>query len=311
MLALPTKGISRSVDEHNVELDVFCDWIEGSILFSNEEKLSSTDVVDVLLEGLIYDDQSFAVEMVADAWSELQRRKAWIGAGAPFSVEHRRIKRLRSWQDEPAHSFCVLLALSVWYSGWARQFGSDYTEQGELFELLTKESLEHQFSDWQIHHTGWSRTRAVKLAEVVSDIADRLGEAQGQLEPWAIPDANDAGLDLLCYRPFPDSRVGIPVYLVQCASGGNWEEKLHMPELKVWTKVIQFAATPRKAFATPFAFLDDVFANACNIVDGMLLDRCRLLAACRHCENWVSPSLRDRIIAWTEPRVAALPRGDV
>ncbi len=309
MLALPTKGISRSIAKHNVKLDVFSDWIEGSILFSQEE-LSSTDVIDVLLEGLIYDDQGFAAEIVADAWAELQRRQARISTGTPFSVEHRRIKRLRSWQDAPGHSFCVLLALSTWYRGWARQFGSDYTEQGELFELLTKESLEWQFSDWQIYHTGWSRTSAVKLAEVVSDVADRLGEAPGQMEPWANPNANEAGLDLLCYRPFPDSRVGIPVYLMQCASGSDWDEKLDTPKLKIWTKVIQFAATPRKAFATPFAFLDDTFANVCNLVDGMLLDRYRLLAACQHSENWVSPSLRDRIIAWAEPRVAALPRGD-
>jgi len=309
VLALPTKGISRSVEKHNVKLDVFCDWIEGSILFSDEE-LSSTDIIDVLLEGLIYDDQSFAAELVADAWAELQRRETWIRVGPAFSVKHRRIKRMRSWQDNPAHSFCVLLSLSVWYRNWYRQFGRDYTEQGELFELLTKESLEYQFSDWKIHHTGWSRTNTIKLSEVVSDIADRLGEARGQLEPWASPNANEAGLDLVCYRPFPDSRVGIPVYLLQCASGGDWEEKLHTPELKVWTKIIQFAAEPRKAFATPFSFLDDAFTRICNLVDGMLLDRCRLLAACHYRENWVSQSLKDRIIAWAQPRIAALLFGN-
>lgn len=308
MLALPTKGISRSVDKHNVDLSVFCDWIEGSILFS-EEEFSSTDVVDILLEGLIYEDQGFAAEIIADAWAELQRRHTLISPGIPFSVEHRRIKRLRAWQDVPAHSFCVLLALSTWYSGWARQFGSSYTEQGELFELLTKESLEQQFTDWEIYYTGWSRTNTVKLPEVLQEVRDRLGEAPGQIEPWVNSNANEAGLDLLCYRPFLDRRVGIPVYLMQCASGSNWEEKLHTPDLKVWTKVIQFAATPRKAFATPFALMDNDFAKTCNIIDGMLLDRYRLLAACNHRDDWVSPSLRDRIIAWSEPRVAALPTG--
>ena len=36
------------------------------------------------------------------------------------------------------------------------------------------------------------------------------------------------------------------------------------------------------------------------------MDRCRLLTAFRYYENWVSPSLKDRIIAWAEPRIEVL-----
>ncbi|GAJ16687.1 unnamed protein product, partial [marine sediment metagenome] len=59
MLAIPTRGIYRSVKEHNVELDVFSDWIEGTILF-DEADLSNVDIVDILCEDLICDDQNFA-----------------------------------------------------------------------------------------------------------------------------------------------------------------------------------------------------------------------------------------------------------
>jgi hypothetical protein len=307
MLKIPTKGVSRSTHTHNVSLDVFCDWIEGSILFVDDE-LSSTDVVDALTEDQIYDDQDMASEIVSDAWAELRRRESCVGNGSPFTVGGLRITRqYDSWQDTPAHSFCVLLSLAKWYREWARPFGSDYTEQGALFEDLTKESLEKLFSGWHIHQTGWTRTRTNRLAAVVDQVADHLGESKGVIERWTRPTANEAGLDLLCYRPFPDRRVGVPVYLMQCASGGDWEGKLHTPNLNIWRHIVQFAAIPKKAFATPFAFLEDEFIRNSALVDGMLLDRYRLLSVADTEEEWVSRPLRRRIIRWARPRVRTLP----
>jgi hypothetical protein len=168
--------------------------------------------------------------------------------------------------------------------------------------------METQFPDWSIHQTGWARKNAVKLAGVVKDVAERLGESQGDLSRWAEPNANESGLDLVFYRPFPDNRVGVPLYLMQCASGVNWKSKLKTPDIEDWSKIILFAAKPRRAFATPFAFLDREFIRYCGNVDGMLLDRYRLLAAGNHKPNWISRNLSRRIIAWARPRVKALSR---
>jgi len=309
MLALPTRGIYRSVNVHNVELDALCDWIESSILFEVEE-LSVTDVVDALLEGHVYDDSDMASEIVSSAWTELRRRQSWISKGTPFSISSRRISRMRTWPQVPAHSFCLLLSLSKWYRAWMQEFGSDYTEQGELFEELTKESLVQQFGDWRIVLTGWSRTRRIQLTKIVHSIANELGESIGNISRWTSESANDAELDLVCYRPFADRRVGIPVYLLQCASGMNWENKLHTPRLKIWKRLIEFTAEPKKAFATPFALLDDSFIRNCNLVDGMLIDRYRILAAAGYKKNWVSSGLRKRLVAWSKCRIARLPRLD-
>jgi hypothetical protein len=307
MLQLPTTGISRSIASHNVELDVFCDWIEANILF-DEGELSSTDVVDALCEDMIYDSQDMASEMVENAWTELKRRQDCIGPRCPFLVKGQRVTRRFAWRVDPAHSFCLLLAYAKWHREWSGEFGQDYTEQGELFELLTKASIEAQFSGWLIHQTGWSRTNAVKLAAVASQVADRLGETLGDLKRWADPHANESGLDLLCYRPFTDNRVGIPVYLTQCASGANWKEKMTTPDLNLWGKIVGFAAAPHRAFATPFAFVDSDFIRHCVKVNGMLLDRYRLLAAAIHKEDWISTALKRRIITWAKPRIATLPR---
>ena len=307
MLKVPNKGFSRSVNEHNVQLDRLCDWIEASLLFS-EEEISTSDVVDILEEEQIYSPEGTvsASSRVDDAWSELRKRERWVGGGYPFKFKYSRIIRSGDWRETPAYSFCVLLSLVFCYDSWSTDVGDGYVEQGEIFELVTKESLETQFTGWNFVQTGWSRNNAVKLAEVVEGVRSKLGELPGQMEPWADSRANEAGLDLLCYKAFSDDRIGVPVYLLQCASGKNWKDKRHTPDLKIWTKVIQFAATPRKAFAIPFALSDESFQESCNLVDGLLLDRCRLFPDELSKEEWLSTDLRRRLIEWITPRVKSL-----
>lgn len=62
MLELPQTGVRASRTTHNCDLHVFCDWIEGCLLFKGTLQLSRTDVLDILLEEDFYDDQTFANE---------------------------------------------------------------------------------------------------------------------------------------------------------------------------------------------------------------------------------------------------------
>ena len=313
MLAIPTSGFSHPTGtlpdiKHNIKLEILCDWIEGSVLF-DEEALSTRDIVDILTEEGIYNDQDLAFEIASRAWNELKRRLGWIGNGNPFSFIRQTMRSVCSWEENPAHSFCVLLSMPQCYNNWSTDLHrGDYNEQGRLFELLTKASIENQFSGWEVYQTGWTRTNQVKLSDVVTEIASRLDEQKGDIEPWANPDGNEAGLDLLCYRPFLDNRGGVPVYLMQCASGKNWIDKLDEPNLNLWRKIILFMAMPRKAFAIPFALIDEEFKEKCNLIDGMLLDRYRLLAAANYNKKWVSDCLKNEIIDWVTPRLQTLPR---
>lgn len=302
MLSLPTTGISRSVTTHNVKLDVLCDWIESNILF-DEEELSFVDVVSCLLAGQIYDDSDMASEVVSDAWTELRRRQSWISNSTPFDISSQRITRKSTWRRFPAHSFCLLLSLAKWYRGWASQQRNDYNLQGELFEKLIGESLAQQFKNWEILLTGWSRTTPQSLGTIVEKVASSVGESVGNLTRWTSENANDAELDLLLCRPFNDKRTGIPVYLMQCASGANWTEKLHTPRLELWTKAVDFAVTPKRAFAMPFALLDREFSQKCLLVNGLFIDRYRILAN----NNSFSSELKKGLKNWAAPRIKTLP----
>ena len=308
MLDIPTRTFSRSKGVHNVPLGALCDWVEASALFLDEEGVVDAAVVDALVESGIYADQAFAWERVTNGWSEMRRRSRCEGQDSGVEISQHSVRRRRGWEHFPAYSFCIILRLSELYPAWVAQFGSDYTEQGRLFEELTKASLETLLPTWQVHLTGWSRRRTNKLAVVVKEVASLLGEQVGNIRHWTKATANEAGLDLVCYRPFPDGRVGVPVYLVQCASGRNWDQKLHTPNLDLWKKIITFAASPRKGFATPFPLAEDDFPRKCTLVDGMVIDRHRLLSAGRHNRSWIPSSLRHDLIQWLGPRISALPR---
>ncbi len=311
MLALPDSGMARSVNRHNIKLEILCDWIEASILFDeSEDDFSVMDVVDVLINENIYDGRDFAEEILVHAWTELTRRVEYVRPKMPFTVTYPEVKRINSWQTMPAHSFCVLLSLSQCYRNWWDCVtGRDRNEQGELFELVTQESLREQFSDWQVRRTGWSPVNPTGFQEIVNQTADWLGEdARHDNRTRANTRRKDGGLDLLLYRPFSDHRGGFPVYLMQCASGRDWVKKIQQPSIGLWRKLIDFVVPPQKGLAIPFALSDDNFRDHCVLVEGLLLDRHRLLAAARYREQWESSSLKDRIIKWAMPRIEKLPR---
>ena len=306
MLDLPEIGLRRSVRAHNVDLDILCDWLEACVLFG-PERISGSDVVDFLTEGEIYDSQDFAWELLGDSWSELRRRHDLLGLGAAVKTDGKSLVRVREWEGAAAYTFCLVLSLARPYRRWAASFGADHTLQGELFEILTREALVRMFPGWEIHLTAWNRTQRIGIEAVVRDVAGRLGEAMGEIEPWTDHTAHEAGLDILCYRSFDDHRSSLPVYFMQCASGKHYEEKLHSPDLRIWGSLIKFLADPKRALSTPYVLLSDEFKRVARIVDGVLLDRCRLLSPGRAEPNWVSAELKERLVPWLRERIDRLP----
>ena len=83
---------------------------------------------------------------------------------------------------------------------------------------------------------------------------------------------------------------------------------MHTPRLELWSHVIDFASRPKKAFATPFAMTDDIFIQKCSLVDGMFIDRYRILSGCGNREDWLSRKLNKNLINWVRPKIRTLPR---
>ena len=236
MLTPPSKGFAVSVKEHNVKIGAMAEWLEGCITFS-EKEITKIDVKDILHEEGYYHSQDFAQERVDDVWKELKRRQKCLGPAGTFKVEPARLIRNGRWQDSPAYSFCLMLSLQTSYrESFFDKSGSDYTKQGELFERLTAEALETL--GWRTHSTAWSHAASNSIADKVEALALHLGEPHrpDAIDQWTEERAKDAGLDVVCDLPFTDGWAGRPLFFVQCASGENWMDKRHTPNIQQWMK---------------------------------------------------------------------------
>lgn len=303
MLAIPEKGFTRSVKRHNVEIGALVDWIEGSALYLHQ-RVSRSDLVDILCEENLYIDQDFAAELVEDGWAELLRRQRSVSCGFPFDVQSRIVQATHAWRDVAPYTLCLWLSLVRWSPGWRARTDKDYLTQGELFERLTAESMEA--TGWSVLLTGWSRTRVMALPALVNAVAKHLDEPvySGGIERWTRARAKDAGLDVVLRLPFTDHETGDPRFLVQCASGADWEGKLATPDIGLWEKLIDFANSPQRGFAMPFCIGPEDRRRSVLRVKGIFLDRLRLT----DCEpGWETPRLQRDIRKWLGPRIRFLP----
>ncbi len=310
MLTPPSKGFAAhiSVNVHNVQLDAMAEWLEGCITFIDTE-VTKIDVKDMLLDEGYYRDQDFAHERIDEVWKELRRRLRCLGPVATYSVDSKRLSRKIDWTNSPAYSFCLMLAMQAAYRpSFTTMFGSDYTEQGRIFEELTTEAL--RLIGFQPHSTGWSHVASNSVLDKVAAVGKHVGEPHrpSAVGTWTAKRAKDCGLDVVCHLPFQDGWPGRPLYFVQCASGEDWEDKCHTPNIQQWTKLLELATEPTRGISHPFVLLEDEFRRTANFdLLSLVLDRHRVSRPGPiTMSDWTSPTLKTAINAWIKKRLPAL-----
>ena len=119
-----------------------------------------------------------------------------------------------------------MLSILKLYPDWSEGH-RDFPVQGELFEKVAEEICPGLLPGWKTVRTGWSPNNAISINTIVDDLCDRLHTLGNlELDEWISDAANDGGLDIVCYREFPDTREATPTYFLQCASGTNWRNKI-------------------------------------------------------------------------------------
>ena len=255
MLRLPEVGFRRSADKPNVDSNASADWIEASLLF-DEPKLSQGDVVDLLLEEQICtsDGQDLAHQVAEEAWQELERRQRWGGLPESVKVTKNRITAVGDWREDVIRAFFVLLAMQKIFPDWASERIA-YVEQGSLFERVVESICPALFPGWKTYRAGWSPENTKNPEKIVADLCERINTRGGvDLQYWTNRHDRDAGLDLVCYRSFGDEREALPVFLLQCASGKNWRDKLDTPNVELWSKLLNSAVKPSKGIVATVCY---------------------------------------------------------
>lgn len=300
--------MGRSVDVHNIKRDILCDWIEASIVFQVRQ-ISRSDVVDALVDNEVYEHQDLAHEIVEEAWNVLRARAEYLKNPLGIKVEIDRITRDEEWTQFPAYGFCLALACAEVYPNWARTWSSTASTYGDYFEDLAAASFSANFSGWTVKKVGWSPTNKLKLKATIHGLIEDLNEREGaDLDLHVTDSANELGLDLLAYHSYGDVHSSFPVMLIQCASGKNWSKKRHTPDINLWKSIVAFNSHPIRGMAMPFAFAEqDEFRRMTKSVDGIFVDRNRLLGAFPRKAGSVPAALNKKLMNWTKKQLANIP----
>lgn len=313
MLPLPVRGFSRSVSKNNIDRSIMGDWLEASALFCGES-FSINDVLDILIEqGLVDRDASDDVESEQDlaygiaeeGWNEIRNRLSHSGPSNAYQLVLKTVQPIASWQADPVRSFLIVLSLAPLYPTWADACRA-INDQGSLFEKVSARACSAIFQGWTIYEAGWSPTGPKTVSDIVTDMVSKLGvTGNANLGEWAPLRAKDGGLDLICFRAFPDMHECVPWYTIQCASGANWTEKLHEPSTNKWKTYLDSSFEPTRALTIPFVVDRQSKKQRSLDICGPLFDRNRLLSVGQGVANWMD-DLKPELIAWCEPRIALL-----
>ena len=308
MIRVPQVGFRKSVKKSNVSSNSLADWLEAIVLFDQKE-VAKSDVVDVLIAYQICPDegQDLAHQIAAAGWDELRNRKAWGGLPSTFEIFTKRVADVTDWFDDPIRSFFLLLSLFRIFPEWARKH-RDYVTQGNLFEEVVELICPALLPGWEVYRAGWSPDNTKDVPTIVGELCERIYvKGAGNLEIWHPPDANDAGLDIVCYRVFSDRREAMPVYFLQCASGKNWRDKIGTPNASLWQKLLDSAVMPSTGIVAPFVIEDRELRIAALTGQVTVFDRLRMLNASTVANVEVPVELNDRLLEWMGPRIESLP----
>lgn len=311
MLKIPEVKFNRSIHQSNVEVNALCDWLEACVLF-DEQPVTKSNVVDILLENQVCaDENQDLAHLIADeGWDEFARRKRWGGIPDTVEIGATRITSSVPWINDPIRSFLLMLSLQRIFPDWARDRQA-HVIQGNLFERVVEAICPTLFPGWTTYRAGWSPENTKNIADIVSDLCQRLFMSGApDLERWVRAADNDGGLDLVCYRPFQDEREAVPVYLLQCASGKNWRDKVETPNAHSWYKYLNAAVEPSTGIVAPFVVEDWELRRGALNGQAIVIDRIRLINAANAGAIKFAADLHEELMAWLTPRVEALPTAD-
>ena len=301
---------------------VHADWLELRAIEADDGNSSIQDLIQAIrrtgtIEAIAEDDEdgdpqdsrSERIQAVAeDAFSEIEDRHASCGGHRgtyPFRLRPQYIELRVEKPRDSLYLFLLLLS----------QFGKDAGPKGadasRLFELVSMDAAAAYFGGSQsgvesYHFGAPRRSTPRKFVDALDEMCRRMGEGKGcRADRHNLSDQKDAKLDLTVWRPFRDDHPGKLIGFGQCATGGDWKDKLTdlHPEAfcGMWmldTPVVN----PVRLFFIPFRVERRQWMDFARR-GGIIFDRCRIAGYARQvnrdlmreCAVWSSYVLKEKV----------------
>lgn len=245
------------------------EFIEARLLLGEDDFLSIAEIRGEFPSGSKPSDLE-----LEDALAEVERRSADFGALYPFRSEHRGVRIDR--RDSSSLYACLLL-LSL--RGTPLRASGDYRSSDEVFDEIVRVAFRNHLGSGARALTFGTPPRGGRpgrFSLAVAWVADALGL---EMRSTAInDDYQDAGVDVIAWRAYPDGRNAFPIILVQNTVEFEYRNKPRDVRPSQWRDWIAVGAQPRVGFAIPFAMPSgDPLWDHINLDVDVIMDRGRLM----------------------------------
>ncbi|MCL1870853.1 MAG: hypothetical protein FWF90_10635 [Promicromonosporaceae bacterium] len=260
--------------------DRIADWIETSLLVRGPRPLG-LDPLNAYFEAR----HGLEAQMVSTGVREMARRAGLLGDRYPFKVNEFAV---RSTPDAVSSSYMSAALMAP--GNPVREYLSAAPDEAMavIFENLVAEAASRIWGDaGRALRFGWPSDigRPPEFDLAIRWLAQKIGVEVGQ--GYRQPRRKDGGVDVVAWRPFPDSRSGFPVLLVQCTLQENLLAKGMDVDTRLWGSWLAMDVDPTTALATPIALAPGTVWDELAL-KYMVLDRIRIVGL-------VSPAATDEI----------------
>lgn len=280
------------------------EFIECELLASEDEHLSQSELSGMFAVGRQPADEDFAF-----AFAEIERRGREFGKHYPFSLDGRGVRIDRAGEFQ---LYALLLLLSMRGTEFRR--AARYGDADSLFDAVVREAFRaHQGARAKALIFAWPPRsgRPTDFPKAVSWAAEQMGVSLRNFD--SIPSHyQDAGVDVIVWKPFTDSRTGFPIFLVQNTIKQDFRMKPRDVSAVRWHTWLAVGAQPSVGFAIPFVVpLGDNWWHDITNEVSVTMDRGRLLESLGGGDPRVWPEWSD-LLEFVESQIGdlrSLPSG--
>lgn len=260
------------------------DWMELNALLDSDGNTSRQELVGILSNGAEAEgedqiEESESEQLAESILSEIATREVNSGGGYPFYLDESVLRVKEDAYEYPGYIFCLLISY----------FGTEYKDYpvgrrvfAKYFETMSAAALKELLFDNKLASKvkvfGFPRDEGNGFEDALKELCEEILEMTPRnLE--AAKTKKDAGLDIILWIPFLDSRSGSLVFWGQCAMGRKWDEKLY--ESNNFDSFVHMPTTAMKGIFIPHTVDTSTKANMeeWNIATeraGRIFDRCRI-----------------------------------
>ena len=250
------------------------EYIECVLFLSEDDYLSLTEIRGMFTVGSQPTDEDLTF-----AFAEIERRGREFGVMYPSLVDDRGVLIDRG---ERSNLYGLLLLLSL--KGTEFRQAKDYRRSDPLFDAVVREAFRsEQGENARAIVFAWPPRgdRPSAFPEAVGWAARKMGVSLRADN--AIPDHyQDAGVDVIVWRPFPDGRNGFQILLVQNTVQREFRKKPRDVVPTQWHGWLKIGVIPSVGFAIPFSTpTGDIWWHDVTNETAIVMDRGRLLYSLR------------------------------